>query len=180
VRTPRRLAAAIVLGAIVVVVAVIALNVPLGGSATGSPGTLGSPLLNKPAPDFTLTALDGRTVHLADYRGRPVIVNFWASWCIPCRDEFPQFVTAKAQHATDGLEVLGIVRQDSADAAAAFASSHGADWPLLMDPDEAAWKAYVGLGVPSTYFIDRAGVVRATSLGPITATSLPIQLAKIL
>ena len=170
----RRLAAALVLVVAAVVVVVVAFNFPLGGTAT-----IGSPLLDKPAPDFTLTTLDGRSVSLFDYRGRPVIVNFWASWCIPCRDEFPQFVAARAQHAADGLEVIGIVHQDSAEAAAAFAASHGAAWPLLLDPDDSTWKDYQGVGVPSTYFIDRAGVVRATSLGPVTAASLPIQLAKI-
>ncbi|MEA2622620.1 MAG: cytochrome c biosis protein CcmG, thiol:disulfide interchange protein DsbE [Chloroflexota bacterium] len=141
---------------------------------------LGSPLLDKPAPDFQLARLDGTLVRLSGYRGRPVIVNFWASWCIPCRDEFPEFVAARAQHAQDGLEILGIVHLDGADAAAGFARERGADWPLLLDPKDEAWKAYQGIGVPSTYFIDREGVVRATSLGPVSAAALPIQLAKIL
>lgn len=162
---------------------VVAINVPLGPGATG-PGSsgaiVGSPLLDKPAPDFTLTTLDGRTVSLFDYAGRPVIVNFWASWCIPCREEFPEFVAARVQYAASGLEVLGIVHQDSSDAAAAFARDHGALWPLLQDADESVWNAYQGLGVPSTYFIDRAGIVRATSLGPVSAAALPTQLAKIL
>jgi len=165
-------------------VVLVAFNVPLGGTS-GAPGDsgliLGSPLLNKAAPDFALADLtDGHTVRLSDYRGHPVIVNFWASWCIPCRDEFPEFVSAMAQHGSDGLVVLGIVHEDSADAANAFATSHAATWPLLLDPDNVAWKDYLGLGVPSTYFIDAQGVVRATSLGPVTASALPLQLAKIL
>jgi cytochrome c biogenesis protein CcmG/thiol:disulfide interchange protein DsbE len=141
---------------------------------------IGSPLLDKPAPDFELATLDGRRVHLSDYRGKPVIVNFWASWCIPCRDEFPLFVSTRQTHAAAGLEILGIVHQDSSDAAGAFARQMGGNWPLLLDPDQIAWKAYQGLGVPSTYFIDRQGVVRATSLGPVLASALPGQLAKIL
>jgi cytochrome c biogenesis protein CcmG/thiol:disulfide interchange protein DsbE len=155
----------------------VALNVRLGGDGGA---ILGSPLLDKPAPDFQLARLDGTLVRLSGYRGRPVIVNFWASWCIPCRDEFPEFVAARAQHAQDGLEILGIVHLDGADAAAGFARERGADWPLLLDPKDEAWKAYQGIGVPSTYFIDREGVVRATSLGPVSAAALPIQLAKIL
>src|SRR5262249_1018515 len=83
------------------------------------------------------------------YRGRPVIVNFWASWCIPCRDEFPQFVAARAEHAADGLEILGVVHQDGADTASAFARDHDAGWPMLMDTADAAWQAYRVLGVPS-------------------------------
>lgn len=167
------------------VLAAILLNVPIAGiGASPSPGgsvvIIGSPLLDKPAPDFDLATLGGQRARLSDYRGKPVIVNFWASWCIPCRDEFPLFVTTQYEHAADGLTILGIVHQDSSDAAAAFARQMGADWPLLLDPDQVAWTAYRGLGVPSTYFIDRQGIVRATSLGPVTASWLPGQLAKIL
>lgn len=179
----RRLAAIVLVVAAVAVAAVIALNVPLGGGGSvpgSSDVVIGSPLLNKPAPDFTLTTLDGRSVSLFDYVGRPVIVNFWASWCIPCRDEFPQFVTALSEHKADGLEILGIVHLDGSDTANAFASAHGGTWPMLQDADNSTWNAYLGVGVPSTYFIDRQGVVRATSLGPITATSLPLQIATII
>lgn len=184
-RSRLRVTSIVLVGIVAVVAGVIVLNTPIAGpGGEGSPGAssfiVGSPLLGKPAPDFTLTSLDDTPVRLSDYRGRPLIVNFWASWCIPCRDEFPQFVAARAQHAAEGLEILGIIRQDAADAAAAFARQHGASWPLLMDPEETAWKSYQGLGVPSTYFIDRQGVVRATSLGPVSASALPTQLAKIL
>jgi cytochrome c biogenesis protein CcmG/thiol:disulfide interchange protein DsbE len=177
--------ATVLLGALGLVIVVVLLNLPIGGggaspSGGGSGVIIGSPLLDKPAPEFRLATLDGREVRLSDYRGRPVIVNFWASWCIPCRDEFPLFVGARAEHAGDGLEILGIVHEDSSDAAAAFARQMGAAWPLLLDPDQAAWKAYQGIGVPSTYFIDRQGIVRATSLGPVLSSALPGQLARIL
>jgi peroxiredoxin len=141
--------------------------------------SVGTARIGAKAPTFSTFDLDGRRVRLAEVDG-PVLVNFWASWCIPCRDEFPEFVAARAQHAQDGLEILGIVHLDGADAAAGFARERGADWPLLLDPKDEAWKAYQGIGVPSTYFIDREGVVRATSLGPVSAAALPIQLAKIL
>jgi cytochrome c biogenesis protein CcmG/thiol:disulfide interchange protein DsbE len=167
---------------VVIVVGAVLLTVPLGTTAppSGSVVFIGSPLLGKPAPEIALTATDGRTVSLSDYRGRPVIVNFWASWCIPCREEFPQFVAARSAHAEDGLEILGVVHQDGADTASAFARDHDASWPMLMDNADAAWNAYRALGVPSTYFVDRDGIVRATSLGPVTETSLPQQLATIL
>lgn len=164
-------------GFVALIVAAVVLNMGIG-----SPNqyTIGSPLLNKPAPDFDLVSTTGEHVTLASLRGRPVIVNFWASWCLPCREEFPQFAAARAAHASEGLEILGIVHQDSSDAATAFAQQQAATWPLLMDPQDSAWSAYLGVGVPSTYFIDRQGVVRATSLGPVTPTALPGQLAMIL
>jgi cytochrome c biogenesis protein CcmG/thiol:disulfide interchange protein DsbE len=141
----------------------------------------GSRLVGQPAPDFTLRTLDGsRTVSLADYRGRPVVVNFWASWCVPCRDEFPLLRSVRAAHAAAGLEVLGIVHDDGPAAAQAFADSYLADWPLLLDPDDAAWNAYGGLLVPVTFYVDRSGIVRAVSFGPPPPAVLEEQLAKIL
>ncbi len=72
-----------------------------------------SPMLDKPAPPIVLQSLDGSTtVRLADYLGRPVMVNFWASWCLPCRQEFPLLASARATHAAAGLEILGIVHED--------------------------------------------------------------------
>lgn len=139
-----------------------------------------SPLLDQPAPEFALESLDGGTVSLADYRGRPVIVNFWASWCVPCRDEFPLLRDARQRHAAEGLEILGIVHDDGPDAARDFAEEHGGDWPLLMDPDDEAWQAYGGVFLPITYFIDRQGVVRAVSYGPPPARVLEEQIEKIL
>ncbi len=164
----------------------VALRVDLGvRSPSASPGpsiaiVAGSPLLNGPAPDFTLPDLDGQPVSLSDYRGRPVLLNFWASWCEPCKIEFPLFQAARQQHAADGLEILGIVHDDSAQAAAAFVEEEGSQWPALLDADDAVWTAYAGLGLPTTFFIDRAGIVRAISFGPPLSGTLDDQLAKIL
>lgn len=172
--------------ALVTVIGVIVVaSLPLGTTASGPEGTPivvgGSPLLNKPAPNFDLVTLDGRHVRLSDDLGHPVIVNFWASWCGPCRDEFPQFVSVVRDHGTQGLEILGVVHDDNADAARVFATQQGATWPMLMDPQNAVWNAYIiPVGVPATIFIDRAGIVRATSFGPVTPTGLPSQLATIL
>jgi cytochrome c biogenesis protein CcmG/thiol:disulfide interchange protein DsbE len=172
--------------ALLAVVGVIVIaKLPLGSTAVGPDGTPivvgGSPLLNKPAPNIDLVALDGSHVSLSDYLGKPLIVNFWASWCGPCRDEFPQFVSALHDHAAQGLQILGVIHDDNADAAAGFAASEHATWPLLMDPQNSVWNAYlIPVGVPATIFIDRTGIVRATSFGPVTPTGLPQQLAAIL
>jgi peroxiredoxin len=99
---------------------------------------------------------------------------------VPCREEFPLLVTARANHEAEGLEILGVVHDDSAESAAAFAATYNAAWPLLLDTDDVAWKAYHGAFVPVTYFIDRAGFVRAVSYGPPPSDSLESLLAKIL
>ncbi len=137
--------------------------------------------VNQPAPPFTLKDLQGRTVSLADYRGRPVLVNFWASWCGPCQQEFPQFVAARTAHAAQGLEVLGVIYKDSTDAALRFMKDHGAEWPGLVDPGGSVATAYgVNIGIPVTFFIDRAGIVRAVSYGPPPQEALDADLARIL
>jgi cytochrome c biogenesis protein CcmG/thiol:disulfide interchange protein DsbE len=172
---------------VVLAVIVVALFVPLNGrspaSSPGASGTTtvgGSPLLDKPAPAIALRDLDGKAVTLADYAGRPVLVNIWASWCIPCRAEFPKLVGAYGEYRDQGLEILGIVHDDNADNARAFAQGQGATWPMLLDVDDVVWHDYVGLGVPQSYFIDAAGVVRAFSIGPFSDAGLQAGLDKIL
>ncbi len=142
----------------------VVLFVPLNGAApAASPGASaatavgGSPLLDKPAPAIALQDLDGNRVTLADYIGRPVVVNIWASWCIPCRDEFPRLVGAYGEYRDQGLEILGIVHDDTAPNARAFAQQQGATWPMLLDADRPVWRDYIGIGVPQSYFIDAAG-----------------------
>lgn len=161
-----------------------------GGGATSGSGASGPslqvvgghPLVGKPAPDFTLRSLDGASVHLADLRGRPVIVNFWASYCEPCKVEFPLFRAARAAHAGDGLEIVGVTRaNDDLSAARAFAAAQDAAWPLLEDPGDATAEVYgAASAVPVSFYVDRAGIVRAVSFGPPASGVLDDQLAKIL
>jgi cytochrome c biogenesis protein CcmG/thiol:disulfide interchange protein DsbE len=152
-----------------------------GGTADPSTIVVGrDPLLDAPAPPISLTTVDGRQVSLSDYRGRPVIVNFWASWCVPCRDEFPLLAAARAKYQADGLEILGVIHDDSTQSAAAFAATFNAQWPLLVDAGETAWTAYHGAFVPVSYFIDRAGIVRAVSYGPPPQDNIDAVIAKIL
>ncbi|HEX8938719.1 MAG TPA: TlpA disulfide reductase family protein [Candidatus Limnocylindrales bacterium] len=139
-----------------------------GGGGTPGPSVIVVDVgVDRPAPPLTGTALDGTSVSLADLRGRPVIVNFWASWCVPCRQEFPLFKTALARHASDRLAIVGVLFNDSADAARAFAASEGAGWPSLPDPTGAAAHAYRVPAPPQTFFVDREGVIRAAQLGQI-------------
>ena len=139
-----------------------------------------SPLLDKPAPALSLSDLDGRTVRLADYRGRPVLLYFWASWCIPCRTEFGLLADAQKAHAGQDLQILGVVYKDTAEPARQFMTAHRGTWPALLDPDGTAARAYAVPGAPTSYYLDRAGIVRAVSYGPAPRDVLDEQLAKIL
>src|SRR5688572_13287971 len=147
----------------------------LTSGPAGTPTTIGSR-----APDFVLADLDGNPVRLADLRGRPVVVNFWASWCGPCVEEFPLLRQASAEHAGEGLAVVGIVWRDRSEAARDFMLRNGATWPAAMDPGERVALAYGILGPPETYFIDREGRIAARQFGPITEASLQEHLATIL
>jgi cytochrome c biogenesis protein CcmG/thiol:disulfide interchange protein DsbE len=132
------------------------------------------------APGFTLTDLDGKTVSLADLRGHPVIVNFWASWCGPCIEEFPLLQQAASAHAADGLRVVGIVYADRADAARAFMAKMGADWPTAMDPGARVAADYGIYAPPDTFFIDRNGVIAGRQIGQLSQQDLARQLDTIL
>ena len=130
------------------------------------------------APGFALADLDGEPVRLADYAGRPVLVNFWASWCLPCVEEFPLLAAALDEHADIGLVVIGIVYRDRSEAARAFADQIGADWPLAMDPGEAVARAYGVYGPPESWLIGPDGRVVSRQIGPYSAEELEAQLSQ--
>jgi len=136
--------------------------------------------IGDPAPAFTLTDLNGHRLSLGDLHGRPVIVNFWASWCGPCIEEMPLLKQASAEHASGGLAIVGIVFQDRAEAARAFAARIGANWPVAVDPGSAVANAYGVDAPPASFFINRSGVVAGRQIGQLSAADLQRQLATIL
>jgi cytochrome c biogenesis protein CcmG/thiol:disulfide interchange protein DsbE len=119
--------------------------------------------VGRAAPAFETFDLDGHRVALADERGKPVLVNFWASWCTPCRAEFPRL-----RAVAGDVRVLGVVFHDTASAARSFMDSEHGTWPALIDPKHQIADAYgvrLKPGIPVTFAIDRAGVVRLRHLG---------------
>ena len=115
-------------------------------------------LKGKPAPEFSLESLDGRTVHLSDYHGKAVLLNFWATWCPPCKIEMPWFEDLQKQYGPQGLQVVGIAMDDSSkEDISKFAKGMGVNYPILIGK-ESVGDAYGGIPyLPTTFFIDRDG-----------------------
>jgi cytochrome c biogenesis protein CcmG/thiol:disulfide interchange protein DsbE len=133
------------------------------------------------APVFRAPGLRGDCVDLSDYRGRPLVVNFWASYCNPCRKEFPLFRRALREHRHDGLMIVGVSHDDIAGDARAFASQFGATWPLALDPSGAIADAFVlrPPGLPHSYFVRRDGTISAQVFGETSTKELDAEIAKI-
>lgn len=132
------------------------------------------------APPLVATALDGSSVDLAAYRGRPLIVNFWASWCTPCREEFPLFAEKLAELGpSDGLAIVGVLYKDEPAIAQQFLDEQGASWPTLADPEGVNASAWRVAAPPQTYFIDKDGILRAIQIGEVRPEDFATQYAKI-
>ena len=122
------------------------------------------------APAFVTTDTNGNRVRLEDFAGHPVLLNFWASWCIPCRSEFPVLRSVVAERPD--VRVLGVVFNDSASAARTFLADQHATWPAVVDPKHQiadAYNVHDKPGIPVTVVVDGKGIVRARHLGPITS-----------
>ncbi len=131
------------------------------------------------APPIIGTTLDGAPFDLASLAGKPVIINFWGPGCVQCRDEFPLFQAKLAEHATDGLAIVGILANDPPQPARDFVADYHATWPTVVDPDKAIWTVYRVAARPQTYFVDRSGVVRSIQIGELTDADFERQYARI-
>src|SRR5579871_1204333 len=122
--------------------------------------------LSKPAPDFALESLDGKTMRLSDLRGKAVLLNFWATWCGPCKIEMPWFVELQKEYGPQGLQIVGVAMDDtSKDDIAKFVKEMGVNYPILLGK-EAVGEQYGGVNVlPTTFFIDREGKIVAREFG---------------
>jgi peroxiredoxin len=127
-----------------------------------------SPAIGAPAIDFDLKALDGRSVNLKSLRGKPVVLNFFASWCDPCRDEMPLINKLAAGGSGGRYAVLGIAVEDTRTALMQFVNEAGISFPVALDLDSTVKRSYRIFGPPATFFIDRSGLIRDVVLGPMT------------
>jgi cytochrome c biogenesis protein CcmG/thiol:disulfide interchange protein DsbE len=145
-----------------------------------NPAEIRSPLIGKPAPAFALRQVGtSNTVDVASFRGKPLIVNFWATWCGPCWEEHPVLV-ANARMLGDNVQFLGVVFQDKEDKILSFLQQRGEGYPTVVDEAGKTAIAYGVGGVPETYFIDANGVIVAKHNGPMTADILQANLQKVM
>lgn len=180
------------MGAVLAVAAVlVVVLVASGGGGTPAPSATdagsGRPFVadgpaevGAAAPDFALPGLDGGTVALGDLAGKPVMVNFWASWCHPCRKEFPLFLAAREKYAKQGLQIVGVSYKDIAADSRAFVAEQGADWTFARDPDGRLAEAYGVRAVPQTFFVDADGKIVSRLFGIASAKDLDAEIRKIL
>jgi len=144
------------------------------------PAAIPSTLIGKPMPSFSLVTLDGRTVTAADLRGKPVVLNFWASWCPSCVDEHAALLDAAQRYGTS-VQILGVLYQDSPDEARIFEARYGEpSWPTLLDPNGSLAIDFGVSGPPESYVIDANGIVRYKQFGPLTQQVIADQVGRVL
>ena len=147
-------------------------------SLGNDPSHIDSPLIGRPAPPFALKAINtGEMIDIARLRGKPVILNFWATWCVPCYQEHPVLVE-NAQRIGSNVQFVGVVFNDSEDKINAFLRQRGSAYPTLLDEQGKTAIAYGVGGVPETYFINSKGVIVAKFAGPMTTEVLQANLSK--
>ncbi|MBN1967556.1 MAG: TlpA family protein disulfide reductase [Anaerolineae bacterium] len=124
------------------------------------------------APDFSLAGLDGEAVALSDYRGQYVLVNFWATWCPPCRAELPDLVSFYHDHADEGFILIGVNEQETAAVASAFLNEQNLDFLVVTDTNGAVLNRYGTSSLPSSFLIDPDGVIVQRWSGMISRATL--------
>jgi peroxiredoxin len=139
-----------------------------GGATTGQ-----VPVEGGTAPDFTLKSLDGQKVSLRDFRGKSVLLNLWATWCGPCRGEMPflQEVSEDPEWAKRGLVVLGVNLGESAAAVQQFMEVNSLSFTVLLDTEKEVGVRYNARYIPTTYFIDKDGIIRNIKIGAFASKS---------
>jgi cytochrome c-type biogenesis protein len=132
------------------------------------------------APDFTLPDPDGKPISLHDYRGHPVWLNLWATWCVPCQTEMPEMAKLYARYQSQGLIILGVDVKEDAGRVRDFVTPRGFRWQFVLDGDGAVSRRYYLTGIPMHVFIDKTGAIRALQPGGLDTSMMEPLLKQIL
>jgi len=136
----------------------------------GAPHNAAASSKQKPlAPDFTLPQLDGQPLSLSSYRGKVVLLDFWATWCVPCREETPHFVELQQKYGDRGLQIIGISMDDSPDPVRPFTQQFHVNYPVVMGTAKTGEEYGGVLGLPIAFLIDRDGRIVAKHIGATDA-----------
>lgn len=157
------------------------ISIPPAGATTS--GKIPAPQTGFLAPDFSLQDMDGNVVTLSDLKGTPILLNFWASWCPPCRREMPAMQNAYNQYKDEGFVILAInsTNQDDIDTASTFVSDLGITFPILLDTYGQASKDYQVRSLPTSFFIDQNGTITDIVIGgPLSEALLRIRIGDLL
>jgi len=156
----------------------ILISRPLSGGREAA--NVPAPVPGHPAPEFALKNLSGQMVRLSDFKGKPVLINFWATWCGPCRAEFPELERASAEDAGK-LVIIGVnsTALDQPAAVKSFAAEMGATFPIVLDETGQVSKMYQIKGLPTSFFIDRNGVVNEVFVGPVNKAYIEAKLKEL-
>jgi cytochrome c biogenesis protein CcmG/thiol:disulfide interchange protein DsbE len=171
-RWRRLLVATAVLGPVLAILALLAYGF------TTEPKYIPTPLLAKPAPPFTLTLFDGSTLALEQLRGKVVFVNFWASWCPPCRAEARMLEVAWRKYREEGVVFVGVNIQDKEESARAFLKEFGVTYPNGLDRGSRIAIEYGVWGLPETFLIDRDGRITYKHVGALGWETVATKLAE--
>lgn len=137
-----------------------------------------APAIGHPAPEITLANTDGQTFKMSDLRGTPVVLNFWATWCAPCRAELPELQGA-SERLADQVAIIAVNQGEAPADVLAFAQQLGLTFQIPLDTQTAASRAYLVRSLPTTFFVDRSGVIRRMQIGPLTEATLSQQLRSV-
>ncbi len=156
-----------------------------GQEDSGTIGLKGSELAPAPeigrlAPDFTLIDLKGNEVTLSDFRGKTVFINFWATWCPACRAEMPEIEAVYQEYKDNGVVVIGVDILEPEDVVRQFVEQGGYSWTFVLDATGAVSDDYRIVAIPTSFFIDREGIIQAVNIGAMTKRALEVKLAEVM
>ncbi len=147
----------------IIVPIILALVLLITGCSAGSESSV--PQAGKPAPDFQLQNLDGQAISLSDFRGKPVLVNFWATWCPACRDEMPYLQQIYEEWSGKGLVLLAVNIGENPAQVKRFLQTYNLSLPVLLDTEKSVTQKYHITGIPTSFFIDKDGIIRVKIIG---------------